>query len=572
MKVVFDKEIKASSELNEKEIFELLLKQRKIKDREEFLKPTSPLKISLFDFNKKYKTQLAKVIEILKKIKLNDQMIVVYSDYDADGITGAAILWETLFLLGFKVMPYVPNRKTEGYGFSIKGIDNIKRQYDPKLIITVDHGISAKEKVAYTKSLGINVIITDHHIKPKEVLTDAEAIFHIPELSGSGVAYFFSKEIFNEIKQASVVKKERSDGKTTEVKKRLEENFQTDYLSLAAIGTIADLVPLIGPSRSIVKFGLDAFTNIKRHGIKQILKEAGIENRKITPYEIGFMIGPRINALGRLEHAIDALRLLCTRNENRAFELANKVGNKNRERQNIVKNAVEEAIKKIDDSHSIIRNEKIIILTGRWTEGIIGLIAAKLVEKYSRPALVLTENNEYLKGSARSIPKLDITEFLRSLKDYLIDVGGHKQAAGFTIEKKKLDKFSQEAKKRIDKMLTTDDLNPTIKVDFKIPLSKMTLKLAELIETMEPFGIGNLEPLFLSSAEIIHAQIFGKLNNHLKIYVKDNDKNSKPNELLSFFGAQKITNFKEGKKTEIIYYLKINRWASKENLKLFMKA
>src|SRR3989339_907275 len=196
MNITFKNEIKLQDNIADKEIVDLILKSRHIKDLEEFLNPKSPLKISLFDFDPKYKLYLIKVIKLLKDIKKNQQMIVVYTDYDADGITGGAILWETLHLLGFKVMPYVPHRKLEGYGFSKTGIDNVKSKFDPALIISVDHGITKVEEIEYAVTLGIKIIVTDHHLKGEKI-PKAEAVFHIPALSGSGVAYFFAKEIFN---------------------------------------------------------------------------------------------------------------------------------------------------------------------------------------------------------------------------------------------------------------------------------------------------------------------------------------------------------------------------------------
>ena len=325
MKIFFKHEIKSEAKVSPQQLLDFILKNRQIKNLKEFLNPKSPLKISLFDFDPKYKLYLIKVIKLLKDIKKNQQMIVVYTDYDADGITGGAILWETLHLLGFKVMPYVPHRKFEGYGFSKKGINNVKKEFDPALIISVDHGITKVEEIKYAKSLGIKIIITDHHLKGDKI-PKAEAVFHIPTLSGSGVAYFFAKEIFNSFLTSAV---EERSGKTAEVNQSLANNFAIDYLALAAIGTIADLVPLVGPSRSLVKYGLDVFPIVKRFGIKHILKQAGIADKKITPYEVGFMIAPRINAIGRLEHAIDALRLLCTNDEKKAYELAHKIGNIN---------------------------------------------------------------------------------------------------------------------------------------------------------------------------------------------------------------------------------------------------
>ncbi|PIV62753.1 hypothetical protein COS12_01190, partial [Candidatus Roizmanbacteria bacterium CG01_land_8_20_14_3_00_33_9] len=230
MKIFFKHEIKRTDKLTSKELVDLILKHRQIKNIKEFLNPPPPLSISLLDFNPKYKLYLNKVIKLLKDIKKKDKMIVVYTDYDADGITGGAILWETLYLLGFKTMPYVPDRKKEGYGFSITGIDNIIREFNPALIISVDHGITKVKEITYAKKLGIKIIVTDHHLKSDEI-PKADAIFHIPALSGSGVAYFFAKEIYQSFRSRSAGEKSSE---------ALKQNFQTDYLALASIGTIAD--------------------------------------------------------------------------------------------------------------------------------------------------------------------------------------------------------------------------------------------------------------------------------------------------------------------------------------------
>ncbi|MBI5122376.1 DHH family phosphoesterase, partial [Candidatus Roizmanbacteria bacterium] len=232
MKIIFKHEIKPDDNLTNEQIVAFLLKSRKIKNLDEFLKPTSPLSISLFDFDKKYVQSFKKILKLLKEIKEKNQMIVVYTDYDADGITGGAILWETLYLLGFKVMPYVPHRKLEGYGFSKAGLDNVKKEFNPVLIISVDHGITKVEEIEYATILGIKIIVTDHHLKGEKIPKKTEAIFHIPALSGSGVAYFFAKEIFNSFSPVQ-----------THYSASLQNNFKTDYLALATIGTIADLVP-----------------------------------------------------------------------------------------------------------------------------------------------------------------------------------------------------------------------------------------------------------------------------------------------------------------------------------------
>jgi single-stranded-DNA-specific exonuclease len=553
MKISYKNEIKLQDKLDNKTVLNLILKSRNIKDLDQFLDPSSPLNLNLNDFGS-YKKSFEKVIKILKSIKEKNQMIVVYTDYDADGITGGAILWETLYLLGFKVMPYVPHRKLEGYGFSKTGIDNVKKEFNPTLIISVDHGITKVEEIKYAKSLGINIIVTDHHLKGNKI-PKAEAIFHIPALSGSGVAYFFAKEIFNYFSPVE-----------TRHAASLQNNFKFDYLSLASIGTIADLVPLTGPSRSVVKYGLASFPKIKRFGIKHILKQAEIEDKKITPYEVGFMIAPRINAIGRLEHAIDALRLLCTNDEKKAYDLASKIGNVNIERQELVEKSVKEARENLNSQlvNSKIKNKIIILVSDKWHEGIIGLIASKIAEEFYRPTLVLTKTENGYKGSARSIPSFHITDFLRSLKKDLIDAGGHKQAAGFTLEKNQLNDFTKNAQKLAKKLIKDKDLERKIEADLKIPISKINLDLVKSLEALEPFGIGNPKPTFYSEGILTGAQLLGKTNAHLKIFVDGL-------ELLAFNQADKFKSLSRGQKIKVVYNLEINRWNGSEKVKGIIK-
>jgi single-stranded-DNA-specific exonuclease len=556
MQIIYKNEVKDTDTLTSSQILELLLKNRKIENKDNFISPPSPLEISLLSFHPDFKTKFETVIALLKKIYEEKKMIVVYTDYDADGITGGAILWETLHLLGFKVMPYVPNRHTEGYGFSYKGIDTIIKDYNPSLIISVDHGITAAEKVKYAKEKGVAVVITDHHLKPDILPDDAVAIFHISELSGSGVSYFFSKEIFNSLKDTVLI--------SPSIEK-LKHNFEVDYLTLASIGTIADLVPLVGASRSIVKYGLDACMKLDRCGLKHLLKEAGIEGKKITPYEVGFIIAPRINAIGRLQHAIDALRLLCTTDSTRAAELAGSMGDRNRERQDLVKEGVTEAVKMVQEMQTI---PNIIILTSdHWNEGIIGLISSKITEKYYRPSIIMTKSDGFYKASSRSIPSFHITNFLRGLKDHLVDVGGHSGAAGFTIKAEKLEGFIEEVSKQSPSLFTEKDLERTIEVDMKAPLSLINLKLALLCEQLQPFGIGNSQPTFYSTVQLLDAKVFGKKNEHLKIMVKYPQKQMYPLELIAFGKADTLQELKKNGLINIVYTVEVDRWTGTERLR-----
>jgi len=561
--ITFRDEIKLKDKLDYKTVLDLILKSRNIKNIDEFLTPPSPLTLTLEDFGP-YKKSFEKVIKILKDIKEKNQMIVVYTDYDADGITGGAVLWETLHLLGFKVRPYVPDRKKEGYGYSNLGIDNCIEQFNPGLIITVDHGITKIKEVEYAKSKKIRTIITDHHLKG-DASPKAEAIFHIPALSGSGVAYFFAKEIFNSFSPVQ-----------TQNFASLQKNFQTDYLALTSIGTIADLVPLTGPSRSLVKYGLETFSKVKRFGIKHILKQAGIQDKKITPYEVGFMIAPRINAIGRLEHAIDALRLLCTNDEKKAYDLAHKIGNVNVERQELVEKSVAEARSSIGSDPRRGSDPIIILVSDHWHEGIIGLIASKIAEEFYRPTLVLTKTETGYKGSARSIPSFHVTEFLRSLKKNIIDVGGHKQAAGFTLEKDQLSIFKMAAFKLANKLIKDKDLERKIEADLKIPISKINLDLVKSLEVLEPFGMGNSRPTFYSEGILTGAQLLGKTQKHLKIWVSDITGKTgsvipvktgiQILELISFNNAEKFKTLSRGQKIKVVYNLDINEWDNKKTV------
>lgn len=564
MKIEWKQRIVAEDKISNKEIVNFLLKNRGIIDNESFLHPPHPSYLSFDLFH--LKTAFQKTIQLLEEIYDKKQKIVVYTDYDADGITGGTILWETLHLLGFSVFPYVPHRKNEGYGFSVKGIDTVIKEYNPVLIISVDHGISAKKQIEYAVSKGLKIIVTDHHLKPDDLPDSAFSLFHIPELSGSGVAYLFAKEVFDHFTS----KKPSDKNVITSQHQLLISHFNSDYIALASIGTVADLVPLIGPSRSIVYHGLAAFPKVKRHGICAIIKQAGIEEKVITPYEIGFMIAPRINAVGRLTHAIDALRLLCTKSDDKAKMLAAQVGDTNKARQDLVEVAVKEAIeyvKKLLVKLNNILPLLLIVANPHWNEGIIGLIASKLTEKYNRPTIVMTKSGDDWKGSARSFNNFHLTNFLRTQSKLMRGVGGHKLAAGFSVEEKYKDTLIAKLEEEAKKILKVEDLERAIEADIHIPLSKIKISLAKDIEVLAPFGMGNPHPKFVSMVSVIDKKLFGKKNEHVKLIVKDIDSYSFPLEMLAFYKVEEYKNIEKGQKLQIVYELDINKWNGRETLR-----
>jgi single-stranded-DNA-specific exonuclease len=456
-------------------------------------------------------------------------------------------MWEALHKAGCNVMPHVPDRKTEGYGFSKIGIDLVRKKYNPECIISVDHGVVAHEVIKYASKLGIKIIVTDHHQKKKTYPKYAHAVLHTTQLSGSGLAYFVATHFVKKL------------GKET----RMTKQLKYDYCSLAAIGTVADLVPLRGVNRSIVYHGLANFHKTQRFGLKHLIKEAHIDGKAISPYEVGYIIAPRINAFGRLTHGIDALRLLCTTKESRAREPARKAGDTNKMRQQLVKSAIKDAEKKVIPGESII-----VVYSSSWNEGVIGLIASRLSDKYYRPAIAMTKSGNLYKGSVRSVPGFNIISFLRTFEELFVDIGGHDQAAGFTISSKNINKLQQRVKKTAEVAIGKIRKEKVQQVDVQIPLSKVTMQLAAEIGRLQPFGIGNPQPVFMSKANIESIEALGKNGDHLKIML-GSDKTVV--SALYFSMGKHIAEFNRGTMAVCTYTLHIDTWRGMKKVKAFIK-
>lgn len=527
-----------------------LLKQRGIVDVETFLHPPHPTLITLeqIGFTNEKKTLLT----LLETIQKKGGTIVVYTDYDTDGITGGAILWETLHHLGFTVFPYVPHRQSEGYGFSKKGIDNAIQKYHPALFISVDHGISARKEIDYIVSKGIPVVVTDHHTKPTDPPESAQAIFHFPAVSGAGVAYLVSLDIARHFQMKQDL---------------FNKLFFVDLLALASLGIVADLVPLVGYARQIAYHGLIAFNKSSKPGIRALLKVAGLDESTIlSPYHLGFALAPRINAVGRLSHALDALRMLCTTNTLRADELARSANHHNGTRQRMVDDAVKQALLMFDP-HALPRI--LIAENDTWNEGIIGLIASKLTEEYYLPSIVLTKAENGWKASARSISGFDIIAFLRSL-NLLEHLGGHPQAAGFSVS-------DEQKQTLINAIVEQSKMIPpyavkALRVDLALPLSLATQALAEELEKCEPFGIGNPKPVFQSSGVIEKVEMMGKSKEHVRLTLSD-DSNPHIQFECVYFSPKKdqLQIMQVGASVTCVYSLEKQTWKGRTTTKGFVK-
>ena len=428
---------------------------------------------------------------IIKAIK-NKEKIIVYSDYDADGICATAIMWETLYDLGAQVLPYVPHRIKEGYGLSKGAIDKLAKK-GVKLIITVDHGVTANDQVAHAKSLGLDVIITDHHVLPKK-LPQASAIVHTTDLCGAGVAWRFC---FN------IVKRLKSSYQETLIEK----------LELAALATIADLVPLLSANRAIVKIGLEKLRETKRPGIKALIKASNLTTQLGT-YEIGHILAPRINAMGRIEHGIDSLRLLCAKNQSQADDLAQLLSKTNSKRQDLTAKAIARAVDMVDSESPIG-----IISHHLWHEGIIGLVAARLVETHPKPMVVISRGEVYSKGSARSVPGFNMVEAIRSsASELLVDAGGHPMAAGFTIETKHIEEFQSKLISYAESHISQELLRPIINIECELDKKDINGQIMATTKLFEPYGVANPQPLFLTRDMLVEdVRSVGTTGQHLKL-------------------------------------------------------
>ncbi|MDO8621559.1 MAG: single-stranded-DNA-specific exonuclease RecJ [Candidatus Levybacteria bacterium] len=527
-----------------KDIKKVLLENRQIKTKEEieeFLDPKlNKVTAESVGIDKR---ELVKAINRIKTAIKNKERIVVFGDYDVDGICGTAILWETLNSLGAEVMPYIPHRVDEGYGLSIRGIENIKNQKsnlkNVELIITVDNGIVANEAVKFANEQSIDVIVTDHHV-PSKVLPKALAIVHTTKLCGTGVAYMLAQEL-------------------------KMENFE--HLELVALATVADLVPLVGANRTLLKFGLEKLKQTKRIGLLELFKEAVLDPLKIDVYAIGHIIAPRINAMGRLEYAMDSLRLICTKNKDKAKVLALKLGSTNKERQQVTIEASEHAILNVRKGG---KGKLLFVANEEYQQGVIGLVAGKLVEEFYKPAIVISKGEKFSKASARSISGFNIIEFIRKSSDLLVDAGGHPMAAGFTVETSKLIVLEKRLRELGEKDIDINSLIRTLKIDCELPLSSVTGDLYDSIQKLSPFGMGNPEPTFMSKNVIIEdIRLVGMDGKHIKLKIKDQKSNIALDGI--GFGMGESSKLHIGDKVDIAYTIDENEWLGSKRLQLKIK-
>jgi single-stranded-DNA-specific exonuclease len=449
---------------------------------------------------------LPKAVDRIKFAILHRENIVVYGDYDADGVTATALLGMALKSFGAEVGEYIPNRFDEGYGLNLEAMQLLHEQ-GTNLIITVDCGIRSWEEADYARSVGMDLIITDHHY-PLETLPSTFAIINPKQpgdtypdknLAGVGLAYKLVEQLF------------QSNDSPLDV---------GEYLDLVALGTVADLVPITGENRSLVRKGLEYIRQPRRQGIMALIGVSGLSSARITTTDISFALAPRLNASGRLESALASLKLLTSQDLKEVGQLAQWLEIQNRDRQKIMRDIQVKAERKI------ILDEHIPLLLfaaePEFNAGVIGLAASRLTEQYYRPSIIASIGEKYSRGSCRSIPEFHITEALDQCKDLLEHHGGHAAAAGFTVRNELLPTLIAKMQSIAQEQLETKDLRPKILAEVEIPLSDLKPDILKYLDLLQPTGMGNPAPIFMSSGlKVTRQKAIGTDGSHLKLAVTD---------------------------------------------------
>lgn len=492
--------------MTQDEIIEILLKNRGLTSPElveGFFQPLHPRDISLHDAGLK-SADIHKAITLIRHHIDQNNPIFIYGDYDVDGLCATAILWETIYQNYKNVHPHIPHRREEGYGLSQKGIDHCL-SLGAKLIITVDNGIVAHDQIDYAKKQGCDVIIVDHHEKGAK-LPSADVIIHSTATCAAGLAYFLARECSKKFPSPEMRRGDEGVRSSTEL----------GSLDLVSLAVICDIVPLLGVNRSFAKFGLEALNSTSRPGLRALMEVGKLKESEITSYHVGFILGPRLNASGRLEHALDSLRLLCTTDRGRARQISAQLNDTNSRRQDLTSKSVDHAISKLTN---LKLTNLLVVSDPSYDEGIIGLIAAKLVDKYYRPAIAISIGEEVSKASARSVPGFHITEYLHTHAHLFTSVGGHSMAAGFSFPTSNL-KLVLKSLSQI--FISPDLLIRKSRVDAEINLSVLDLDFYLKLQDFAPFGLGNPQPVFSTpDLEIVSSRTVGKTGKHLKLILTD---------------------------------------------------
>jgi single-stranded-DNA-specific exonuclease len=512
-------------------------------------------------------TGMAATVDRIYYALEKNEPIAIYGDYDVDGVTATALLVQALGALGGNVRGYIPNRFDEGYGLNKEALDSLKAD-GVKLVITVDCGIRSPDEALHARTLSLDLIISDHHHPDGENLPPALAVINPKQhgdpypdkdLAGVGIAYKIVEALIQE-------RGKRRPEALEETKEESSVFPLSSLLDLVALGTVADLAPLVGENRVLVRKGLRQIRETRRQGLFSLAGVADIKIDKVTAGNIGFMLGPRLNASGRLESALASFELLTTTDLMRAGQLAQQLDTQNRQRQALTRSMQEqaEAIAMNEDPNAFL----LFAAHEDFNPGVVGLAASRLTELYYRPAIVAAKNAEETRGSCRSIPEFHITDALDLCKDLLVRHGGHAAAAGFTVRNENLVELVARLKKIARDQLGSKDLRQTLMADMEVPLSDLNFEVLKHLAYLEPTGYGNPEPVFVSrNVRVKFARTVGAEGKHLKLTFED-ERGAIYDSIGFRLGHLKAD---LPPRVDILYHLEANEYNGRTSLQLNLK-
>ena len=494
-----------------------------------------------------------KAVYRIKQAVTNREKILIYGDYDVDGVTSTALLAIVLDRMGGEYETFIPNRLVEGYGMNIRAVAKA-REDNVKLIITVDCGINSVKEVDIANKYGIDVVITDHHeVKIGEIpkayaIVDPhqkECMYPFKFLAGVGVAYKLAKALLPD-----------------------DEDFVDEQLDLVALGTVADVVPVLGENRLLIKQGLRKLRKAEKPGLKALMDIAGVDPEKVTTRSIGFGLAPRINAMGRVGSANGALELLLSKDYLDSKNLAQTLDDENKNRQAIEKNILKQVMERLKTEPSIENDNVIVLGDDDWHPGVLGIVASRITEEFLKPAILVAFEGDKGKGSGRSVEGFNLFEAINSAGDFLIDFGGHKAACGIKVKKEKFDDFKIELNKNaLNYFQDKEETVPDLKIDLKIPFSHVGVKLIDEINMLMPYGSGNHEPVFCTSG--------------IKVKTRPRDIGRNGVKFLGTCGTLTIEAItfkknlieipKQGDMVDLVYAPSINSWNGIDSIQLNIK-
>ncbi|HOT96255.1 MAG TPA: single-stranded-DNA-specific exonuclease RecJ [bacterium] len=499
---------------------------------------------------------MQRAVDRLRKAILSDEKILIYGDYDVDGITSVSFLYLILKELGAEVSYYIPDRQSEGYGLSINGIEEA-RQFGTNLIITVDCGITGHVEIDAAHALGIDVIVCDHH-EPGETLPNAYAVidpklenstYPFRELAGVGVTYKLCQGLL--------------------LRMEIDLSILENYLELVAIGTAADIVPLVDENRVFVKEGIERLNESENIGIRALLQVAGLGGKEISTGHIVFIIAPRINAVGRMGDAQRAVKLLTTADPDEAMEIANILEQENRHRKNVDEETYSQALTIAEEQYAQGSARSLILHQRGWHPGVIGIVASRVVERFYRPTVLISVDNGVGKGSARSIEGFDLHDALKQCEDLLIGFGGHKYAAGLSIAEEQIPAFHERFEKVAASRLQAEQLIPKLTIDAELRLYEIDALFLKLLRMFAPFGPLNTRPVFMSR----NLQVFGTPTivggNHLKFKVRDG---GAAFEVIGFNMGGMLSRIQQTERAlDLVYVIEENEYNGRKTIQLRAK-